>query len=100
MKYILVTDFDKHWDRIEGDFTSYSSKMVKLRSRNERLVSGTDTLFIKKIAGTDEVEKAWCGKVWGIEKMPGKTFFRVEIAEEIECPEKCKGYPNGWYIEE
>jgi len=100
MKYIMVTDFDRHWDRIEGNFTSYSPKMIKLRSRNEKLVSGTDTVFIKKIPDNDEVEKSWRGKVWGIEKMPGKVFFRVEIEVEIACPEKYRAYSNGWYIED
>lgn len=98
MKYIMVTDFDKHWDRIEGNFTSFPPKMIKLRSRSEKLVSGTETIFIKRIPETDEVEKAWRGKITGIEKMPGKVFFRVEIEEEIECPEKYRGYGNGWYV--
>lgn len=68
----MVTDSDKHWDRIEGNFTSYSPKMIKQRSRNEKLVFGTDTILIKKIKYSDEIENAWQGKVWDIEKMPGK----------------------------
>ena len=100
MKYIMITDFDKHWDMIEGNFTSYSPKMIKMRSRNEKLVSGTDTIFIKKIPDSDEVEKAWHGKVLDIEKLPGKVFFRVEIEKEIECPDKYKAHYNGWYVED
>lgn len=95
----MVTDFDKHWDKIEGNFTSYSPGMIKKRSRTEKLVSGTDTIFVKKIPDSDEIEKAWLGKVWNIEKMPGKVFFRVEIEKEIDCPDKYKAFGNGWYIE-
>lgn len=96
----MVTDFDKHWDMIEGNFTSYSPKMIKLRTRNEKLVSGTDTIFIKKIPDSNEVERAWQGRVFDIEKMPGKVFFRVAIEKAIECPDKFKAYGNGWYVEE
>jgi hypothetical protein len=100
MKYIMVTDFENHWDKIPGNFTSYSPKMVKLQSRNEKLVAGTDTIFIKKSPDSDEIENAWMGKVRDIEKMPGKIFFRVEIDKVIDCPEKFRTYGNGWYIEE
>jgi len=99
MKYVMVTDFDKHWDKIPGNFTSYSPKMLKQQSRNAQLVSGIETLFIKKVPGTDTVEKAWVGKVNDIEKMPGKIYFRVQIDKEIECPAKYKDYANGWYVE-
>jgi len=100
MNYIMVTDFDKHWDKIPGNFTSYSPKMVKHHSRNAQLVSGVETLFIKKIPGRDTVENAWMGKVNDIEKMPGKIFFRVHIDKETVCPEKYSEYSNGWYVEE
>lgn len=43
MKYVMVTDLDKHWDKIEGNFTSYSPKIIRLHSRTEKLVSGTGT---------------------------------------------------------
>lgn len=100
MKYIMVTDFDKHWDKIPGNFTSYSPKMVKLHSRNEKLISGTETIFIKKLQDSGELEKAWQGRVYDIEKMPGKIYFRVEIVKEIECPKEYREYVNRWYIEE
>lgn len=100
MKYVMVTDFENHWDKIKGNFTSYSPKMIKLRSRNEKLISGTDTIFIKKFIDSDEIEETWQGRVLDIEKMPGKVFFRVEIEKVIDCPEKYRAYGNGWYIEE
>ena len=100
MKYVMVTDFDKHWDKIPGNFTSYSPKMVKQQPRGKNLSSGIETIFIKKLPESSNVEKAWIGKVNDIEKMPGKIFFRVQIDKEIECPEEYREYGNGWYIEE
>ena len=99
MKYIMVTDFDNHWDKIEGNFTSYSSNMIKPRMTKDKLVSGTPTLFIKKTKYSTEVEKAWSGKVWDVNNLSGKIFFRVDIEKDIECPEEYALMDNGWYIE-
>lgn len=98
MHYILVTDFPNHWDNIKGDMTSYPPKMVK-GMKPDKLASGVDTVFIKKYSGSDDIEKAWSGKVLDIQRIPGSIFFRVEIEKEIECPEKYFNYGNGWYVE-
>lgn len=99
MKYIMVTDFDNHWDKIEQNFTSYSTNMVKPKMPKGKYISGTSTIFIKKYEFSDEVEKVWPGKVWDIEKLPGKIFFRVEIEKEIVCPKEYSLWGNGWYFE-
>lgn len=98
MKYVMVTDFDKHWDKIKGNLTSYPPKMLK-KAKPETLKSGVETIFIKKFNGSADVEKAWCGKVHDIQKIPGSIFFRVEIEKEIQCPVKYAEYENGWYVE-
>ena len=46
MKYIMVTDFPNHWDKIKGNLTSYPPKMVK-KFKTEKLKSGIKTIFIK-----------------------------------------------------
>ncbi|MBN1577361.1 MAG: hypothetical protein JW913_12455 [Chitinispirillaceae bacterium] len=99
MQYIMVTDFDNHWDHIEKNFTSYSSNMVKPKMIKERIVSGTLTIFIKKTKFGSDVEKTWIGKVWDIANLSGKIFFRIELEKEITCPEEYKSLDNGWYIE-
>jgi hypothetical protein len=99
MKYIMVTDFDKHWDRIDKNFTSYSTNMIRQRVKKERYVSGTNTVFIKKAKYSDIVERAWIGKVWDIQVLPGKIFFRVELEKDIECPSAYSAWGNGWYFE-
>ena len=99
MKYIMVTDFDNHWDEIEGNFTSYSSNMIKSGMTNKNLVSGTPTLFIKRTKYSTEVKKAWSGKVLDVNNLSGKNFFRVDIEKEIECPAEYVLMDNGWYIE-
>jgi hypothetical protein len=52
MKYIMFTDFDKHLDKIPGNFTSYSPKMVKQHTRGGNLCSGIKTIFVKKLPGS------------------------------------------------
>lgn len=98
MKYIMVTDFDNHWAYIEKNFTSYSTNMVKQRITKDKYISGTVTIFIKKMKYSDEIETAWLGKVWDIEIFPGKIFFRVEIEKEITCPKEYSLLDNGWYF--
>lgn len=99
MKYIMVTDFENHWDNIEKNFTSYTSHMIKKRIPKNKFIPGTNTIFIKKVAYSDRVEKAWSGKIWDIEHLGGKVYFRVEIGNEIQCPQEYTILENGWYIE-
>ena len=99
MKYIMVTDFDNHGNRIEKNFTSYSSSMIKPKHKKGELISGTATIFIKKAKFSTEIETAWEGKVRDITKLSGKIFFRVEINKEIACPDEYTTLENGWYIE-
>ena len=98
MKYIMVTDFPNHWDKIKGNMTSYPPKMVK-GVKPDKLQSAVDTLFIKKYGDSDDIENAWSGKVHDIQKIPGSIFFRVEIEKEIDCPAEYAEYENGWYVE-
>jgi hypothetical protein len=100
MKYIMITDWDNHWDAIPKNFTSYSPKMLKSKSLKDNLVSGTTTIFIRKQKESDIIEKSWIGKVYDVAKVPGNIFFRVELEKEIECPDEYRDYRNGWYIEE
>lgn len=99
MKYIMVTDFDKHWDKIEKNFTSYSTNMIKQKISKGKFDSGTETIFIKKEKYTGIVEKSWIGQVTNIQVLPGKVYFSVEIEKEIPCPQEYSDWPNGWYFE-
>ncbi len=99
MKYIMVTDFDKHWDQIPDNFTSYPTSMVKQRVANDKYISGTETIFIKKPKHSDHIETAWLGKVYDIVNVPGKIFFRVKLEKEIACPKEYSSLGNGWYFE-
>jgi hypothetical protein len=95
----MVTDFDNHWNNIDKNFTSYSSSMVKKGIQKDKFISGTTTIFIKKVKYSDEIENSWVGKVWDIVITPGKTFFRVELDKEISCPREYTSMRNGWYFE-
>lgn len=95
----MVTDFDKHWDNIPGNFTSYSSKMVKYKNTKGKLVSDIQTTFIKRMKDSDKIEQTWTGKVFDISNLSGKIYFRVEIEKEIICPKEYASLVNGWYFE-
>ncbi|NLL13817.1 MAG: hypothetical protein GX267_10470 [Fibrobacter sp.] len=98
MLFVMITDFPNHWDKIKGYLTSYPPKMVK-KAKPDQLKSGVKTIFIKKFKDSTDVEKAWSGKIYDIQKIPGSIFFRVEIEKENECPAEYAGYENGWYVE-
>lgn len=99
MKYIMITDFDKHWDRIEKNFTSYSTNMIKKKVSKDKYIAGTATIFIKKEKYSGKLENAWTGFVKDIQILPGKIYFTVVIEKEITCPPEYADWNNGWYFE-
>lgn len=95
----MVTDYDKHWDNIPANFTSYSTTMLKPKVQGTKIVSGTPTIFIKRLKYSDKIEKVWAGSIRNVHSLPGKIFFEVVIEKEIPCPKKFASFPNGWYFE-
>jgi len=68
MKYIMVTNFENHWDKIPNNRTSYTLSMLKGKMSKDNLVPGTETIFIKRKKGGGGLEGAWQGKVIDFEK--------------------------------
>ena len=99
MKYILITDFENHWDSLEENFTSFPTRMLGRDLMKRHLVNGTETIFIKKTKKSGKIEKCWTGRVQDIQFFGGKVFFRVEIQAEAICPDAYGSYPNGWFCE-
>ena len=98
-KYIMVTNFDDHWDRIPGGETCYTRKMLR-GVRLDRLEEDAPTLFIKVERKSKRPEKAWVGRVRGFRVEAHRVCFKVIIEKELqEVPPKYRGYKEGWYEE-
>jgi hypothetical protein len=104
MKFIMVTNWKGHWDRLPDGITRFTLGMLKWRWQDSQLVDYTVTVFIKLNRATYEVEKAWIGGTSNFKRILDKgrefIFFKVFLEKEIQCPESYRGYPEGWYIEE
>jgi hypothetical protein len=103
MKYVMVTKFDKHWDKIEKGETSYGIGMLRDNMSESKLAENTETIFIKKERDI-AMSQAWRGSVGHIRRAASKgkkkIYFSVTITEQIDFPEKYRPYSEGWYLEE
>jgi len=100
MKYLMVTSFDYHWNRITNNRTYYTLGMIKWDIEKKPPVEGADTIFIKKHKSTKKLEKCWEGKVFQFEKVESektRIYFKVKIEKPIECPQQFIDRPEGWY---
>src|SRR2546425_4564504 len=83
LKYIMVTDFEKHWDRIPNKETSYPYRMLKGDTAGKVLINGTPTVFVKVDKDGLPI-KAWNGRVEGIREEGSDIKFRVVLEFQIE----------------
>lgn len=100
MKYLMVTNFDNHWDYVPNNETSYTIGMIKWDIVKNNPVDNTETLFIKRNKITSEVEGCWIGKVYNFSRENidrPKIHFKVKIERKISCPEEYRNYTAGWY---
>ncbi len=100
MKYVMVTAWSNHWDKI-GNTTSFSYPMLRGAIMNpERLVDHTPTIFIRIDRTTKLPKKCWEGEIYKITRRTEKVWFEFSLNREIPCPQKYIGYPEGWYADE
>ena len=101
MRYVMVTNFTSHWDNIAENETYYSNAMLKNGMSPDKLLQDTETVFIRLNKSTRIPEKAWLGRVHGIQAKGDRGWlFKVAIAREIPVPEQYKTYREGWYCED
>ena len=104
MKYVMVTNFDNHWDHLPNGRAYFSLSMFRNKMSEEKLKNDTETIFIKRHRISRHIEKCWRGKVNSFTKeiIGGheRIYFQVVIEQEILCPQRYQGYYEGWYIEE
>lgn len=104
MRYVMVTDWDGHWDGLINNSTYYTTNMFGRRMNGTKIKENIRTIFVKKKRETGELEKTWVGKVYNCRKSRFRNklriHFNVEIDHEIICPSKYVNYPTGWYVDE
>jgi len=99
LKYIMVTHWENHWDKLPNDETYYTKRMFRGGMNSSLLVDETPTIFIKLNEKTKEPEKAWEGVVYDIKEKGNRVYFKVKIHREISIPEEYAKYREGWYVE-
>ena len=96
MRYVMITRWEDHWDKVYT--ASFTRPMVKGDLTN--IQNNVKTTFIKISKTTGKIEKAWQGYVDNIDKKASKVDFRVNINAEVPVS-KVKSYSDkreGWYI--
>jgi len=110
-KYIMVTHWENHWDKLPNNETHYATGMLKknlttnekldinkiLESKSEKI----PTIFVKINKDTRELEKAWKGYTYDfrVSEDKNRIYFKVKISREIESPEKVRKLREGWYAD-
>lgn len=105
MIYIMVTNWEDHWNNLRDSSTHFTTRMLKGNMNEFKLKDNTKTIFIKINKETRLIENAWIGKVTKISegtRKDGKRciYFRVIIKDKITCPNKYSNYSEGWYVDE
>lgn len=96
MKYIMITSWDNHWDKIHS--TYYTKNMLREGMTESLLEENTETIFIKIDTIKKEPEKTWSGKVKNLKIEGEKIRFDVIIEREIPIPEEYKRKTVGRYV--
>ena len=104
MRYIMVTNFDDHWEGV-GNEAYFTLSMLKGGMTRERLVDNTETIFIKRNRFSKRVENAWEGKVWGFSfkrdnRGRDSIEFNLNLGTKVRCPPQYLSFSEGWYLDE
>src|SRR4030042_2209183 len=105
--YVMVTNFENHWDQIPNNTTKYSVSMIKFGNKSLTEVADIDeklpVIFIKR-KKNGPVEKAWRGNIKALCKKSYKEsyqiYFNVNIDKEILCPLEFMNLLEGWYLKD
>jgi len=111
IKYVMVTFWRNHWDKLKNDETYYTKKMIKFKVNKDSLVERAPTLFIKREERDGEAgppQRAWVGSVYDFRKKPSKIIFKkiifkVKIEREIplsQVPDEYLSLEPGWYLKD
>ena len=104
MRYVMVTNFDDHWEGV-GNEAYFTLSMLKGEMTRERLVENTETIFIKRNRFSKRVENAWKGKVWGFSfkkdnRGRDSIEFNLNLGTKVRCPPQYLSFSEGWYLDD
>jgi hypothetical protein len=100
MKYVLVTTWPKHWDKIESK-SSFTYSMLRGSVMNpDNIVERTPALFIRDERGTGLPQKCWKGEILTKKRTEEEIWFTFKLDGLVECPEGCICSPDGWFVED
>lgn len=104
VKYIMVTNWDSHWDRLTSKWNNSTLFTVPVIKDNLSIGPWHDevlTLFIKKDK-SNSFEKSWIGRAKNFRRDPnkGKPAIRFEVSDlkEVEYHPSFDRYFNGWHL--
>ena len=104
MIYVMVTNWEYHWDHLKNDTTYFTTRMLKGKMNQTKLKDNTKTIFKKINKETRVIENAWVGYVYdfteSIKNNKERIYFKIKIEGKISCPRKYSNYIEGWYIDE
>jgi len=102
VRYILVTDWHDHWDKLPGGLSSFTTSMLVDPMAPQFLKDGTPTTFLLYSRSPRRPLRAWSGKVTEISHELGaaRIVFRSKLSREIRFPRKHAKLADGWYVEE
>ncbi len=98
MKYVMVTNWENHWDKLRNNKTQYSLGMLKSGVDPFGLPASVETIFVKLMPVTKAIEKAWIGRTFNFQQSGNRIEFSVEIAHLITCPDQYANFTEGWYL--
>ena len=108
-KYIMVTHWRDHWDKLPNNETHYTTRMLRedlvtnekldinkiLEDKSKKI----PTIFVKINEDTKELEKAWKGYTYDFRISEDKIYFKVQVSREFKPPEKIRKLREGWYVD-
>ena len=100
--YLMVTTFEKHWDKVGGK-AYFTLGTMKDGLRRDNLVENAATIFVNKNNTTQAVEGCWTGTVSGFTPWKDKheresMKFEFVLDRAVDCPVVYRDRTAGWYL--
>lgn len=98
-RYIVVTNFEDHWDNLGDQETSYALRMLKgdTASSGDIFVENTPTTFIRVHPGTRQPCGVWRGQVYAFRQTTSRVYFKVKLEETLPVSQEHK-LEVGFYV--
>lgn len=98
-RYIMVTNFEDHWDKLGDRETSYGLRMLKgdTASSGDIFVENTPTTFIRVHSGTRQPIGVWRGQVYAFRQTTSRIYFKARLDGSIPITDEHR-LEVGFYV--